>query len=121
MDDQLTWGESPLSVNDIEQIETTNLPSLDRHYLRLLAHCLACFKEMSNGSFSGPLPTEQDQLEWYLQQPSLVNERAFVLVLLEQFSAAGRQLEKLASDRKTSPLELTVDDLINECLKSKSI
>ena len=56
--------KSPLSSADIETIESTNLSSIERHYLRLLAHCLACFKQMSDGSTSGELPNAQHRMKW---------------------------------------------------------
>jgi len=37
------FGSGPLSRADAEQIEATLLPNLDRHHLRLLAHCLRGF------------------------------------------------------------------------------
>ena len=112
-------ADSPLTLDEIQKIDATGLPSIDRHYLRLLAHCLACFKEMASGSSTGEFPIEKDRLKWLLEQPALTNERAFVFVLLEQFAGAAYQLERLAEEYKKSPLELTLDELINWSLRSR--
>ncbi len=101
-----------LSREDIELIEATMLPVFDKHYLRLLAHCLACFRVMANGSKSGPLPTHQIRFNWCTRQPALVDEQSFIPVLLKQLDVAGQYLEALASAAGISPLELELQDLI---------
>ena len=116
--DQNPWSTSPLTHEDLKQIEATNLEALDRHYLRLLAHCLFWFKEISNNCLDGPLPNKQKRLEWCLNQPSLAEDQAFLAVLLEQLSVAGRQLEVLAESLCKSPLSLTIEDLIESRLSS---
>ncbi len=112
MDKQQSFPQSPLCMEDIERIEGTGLSILERHHLRLLAHCLECFKEMANESSLGSLPQEKDRLRWCLEQPSLENDQAFISLLLEQFAVAGRQLEKVAALIEIPPLELTLEDLI---------
>ena len=118
-DNNRSFSHSPLSFEDVERIESTGLSSLERHHLRLLAHCLECFKKMAGGASSGSLPQEQDRLKWCLDQPNLVNDQAFISVLLEQFAAAGSQLEKVATLIEISPLELTLDDLLQAVINSK--
>ncbi len=77
----ISRNDSPLSHDEIEKIDKTPLSNIDRHHLRLLAHCLACFKKMDNDS-NLLLPHEKKRLEWFLSQPSLVDERTFVSLLL---------------------------------------
>lgn len=103
---------SPLSLSDIQKIDATELPSMERHYLRLLAHCLFCFKEIANGSSFGALPSEEDQFQWLLAQPTLSTDKEFAFILLEQFALVANQLERLAEEFRISPLELTLDELI---------
>ena len=114
MVNQRSFGNSPLSFEDIQRIDATGLPMLDRHHLRLLAHCLSCFKLMANGSSEQTLPKEDVRLKWLLAQPALSNEREFVFVLLDQLAGAALQLERLAKECDISPLELTLEELINQ-------
>ena len=107
---------SPLSIEEINLIEVTGLPLIDRHHLRLLAHCLACFKLMAKGSPSGSFPNEEDRLKWLTSQSVFNNEKDFILVFLEQLSGAGKQLEVLAKEYNISPLELTLERLIDSKL-----
>ena len=116
--DQNRFLDSPLSFEEIERIDATGLPIIDRHYLRLLAHCLSCFKGMANGSNVGAFPEEQDRLKWLLAKPALIDEREFVFALLDQLASAGLQLEKIADQCNISPLELTLQELIDFSLRA---
>ncbi len=120
MIEEKIFPDTPLSLQELEKIEQTNLSGLDRHYLRLMAHCLGCFQAMADGSSKGPLPKKNLRLKWCLNQPGLANDSAFISTLLEQFTVAEKQLEKLAEVCGISPLELTVDDLITASLKLQS-
>ena len=101
-----------LSFDDLEVIEATMLPIREKHYLRLLAHCLASFHAMADGSKSGPLPDPQIRLNWLQRQPVLLKDQSFITVFLEQLEVAGRDLKAIASDLNISPLELRLEDLI---------
>ncbi len=39
-----------IDADTIARIDATLLPQLDRHHLRLLAHCLSSFRDMSSDS-----------------------------------------------------------------------
>ena len=106
------FSAGPLSRTDAEQIEATLLPNLDRHHLRLLAHCLRSFQAIADPRRSGPLPERGSLEQWLLEQPQLVDEPQFRDLLLHQFLAAAEQLENLAKQRNLSPLELNLGALI---------
>ena len=105
-------GTGPLSREQIEAIEATLLPTLDRHHLRLQAHCLATFQHMARPAVQGPLPNRQRWQSWYKQQPQLVDDPDFLELLMIQFTVIATQLEDLANNLGISPLELSLDDLI---------
>ena len=121
MIDPILLSESPLSLEDLQKIEDTNLSSLERHHLRLLAHCLACFHSMANGASLGPLPNDQNRLDWCLNQPVLASDKTFIQILLEQFSAAASQLEEIAVKLGVTPLELTLTNLVEGYLHLKTV
>ena len=110
-------SNSPLTMEEIQLIEATGLPSFERHHLRLLAHALACFKLMANGETCGPLPKQDDRLKWLLSQPYLIKENDFISVFLDQLSIAGNQLEELADKYSISPLEVTLEALITMTIR----
>ena len=104
---------SPLSKEDINLIGSTNLSVSEKHHLRMLLHCLECFKLMSHGSEGGSIPGKEAWLEWCLKNPKMFKDDEFVQVLFEQFSGASIQLERLSNALKVAPLHLTLQDLID--------
>ena len=104
---------SPLSKEDVNLIAMTNLSIREKHHLRMLAHCLQCFKSMRKKSPEGLIPLKEEWLEWCLKNPVMIKDDEFVQVMFEQFSGAAVQLEKLSSDLKVAPLDLTLRNLID--------
>ncbi len=104
---------SPLSKDDINLIGSTNLSVSQKHHLRMLLHCLECFKSMSKGNEEGLIPEKDVWLEWCLENPVMFKDDEFVQVLFEQFSGAAIQLEKLSNAVKIAPLNLTLKDLLD--------
>ena len=111
--------DSPLSLQEIQLIDATDLSSIERHHLRLLAHSLACFKLMANGVSYGPLPKEEDRFQWLLSKPAINDNKDFVIIFLQQLASAANQLEILADQCGISPLELTLAELIKTALSQR--
>ena len=107
------FENSPLRKEDINLIGSTNLSVSEKHHLRMLLHCLECFKSMSNGNTKGSIPGKEVWLEWCLKNPIMLQDDEFVQILFEQFSGAAIQLERLSNSLKVSPLDLTLRDLIH--------
>ena len=111
------FGDSPenslLSKEDINLIAMTNLSVSEKHHLRMLLHCLQCFKSMRQGKEAGFIPGKEVWLEWCLKNPIMLKDDEFVQVLFEQFSGAAIQLERLSNALKVAPLDLTLRDLID--------
>ena len=107
------FKNSPLSAEDINLIGSTNLSLSEKHHLRMLLHCLVCFKSMSNGIEGGSIPGKEVWIEWCLKNPKMFKDDEFVQVLFEQFSGAAIQLERLSNALKVAPLHLTLRDLID--------
>ena len=105
--------QSPLSKEDINSIALTNLSVREKHHLRMLAHCLQCFKSMSKENPEGLIPVKEVWLEWCLKNPIMLKDDEFVQVLFEQFSGAAIQLERLSNALEVDPLDLTLRDLID--------
>ena len=53
----------------IERIDSTLLPQLDRHHLRVLSHCLDSFQSMAAPGSTGAIPDENQRRRWCQQQP----------------------------------------------------
>ena len=104
----------PLDRQQIERIEATLLPVVDRHLLRLQAHCLVTFQQIAMPIQEGPLPTRDRWQEWCDQQPQLADDTEFSEQLMMQFTVIAGQLEGLARKLNRTPLELELNDLIHQ-------
>ena len=100
-----------IDAETIARIDATLLPQLDRHHLRLLAHCLASFRTMAT-DLNGALPNASLRQQWCEQQPVVADDPQFLILLLNQLNNAADQLEEMADDCSKAPLELSLDDLI---------
>jgi hypothetical protein len=100
-----------IEADTIARIDATLLPQLDRHHLRLLAHCLASFRDMSP-DVDGALPNAALRRKWCEQQPVVADDPKFLTLLLDQLNNAAQQLEEVADTCNKAPLELSLDDLI---------
>ena len=106
-------NNSPLDKEAITLIALTNLSVSEKHHLRMLAHCLQCFKSMSKNNPRGLIPVKEEWFEWCLTNPLMLEDDEFVQVIFEQFSGAAIQLERLSNDLKVAPLDLTLRNLID--------
>ena len=107
------FDNSPLSKEDINLIGSTNLSVSEKHHLRMLLHCLECFKSMTKGKEEGLIPAKEVWAEWCLKNPLMFKDDEFGQVLFEQLSGAAIQLERLSNVLKVAPLHLTLRNLID--------
>lgn len=105
-------AQGPLSPSELDQLEATLLPALERHHLRLLAHALRTLQEVQRCSGEPHLPAQASIEQWLLAQPSLSDAPDFGRQLAAQLTRAGHQLEQLAQQHGVAPLELELDALI---------
>jgi hypothetical protein len=101
----------PLGPDDLQLIESTLLPALERHHLRLLAHCLRCLQQIAGGR-SGPVPATTAIEAWMADQPQIHGDTDFGPVFLRQLQSGAAQLGSLASELGCEPLALDLPQLI---------
>jgi hypothetical protein len=101
----------PLTSPDVALLEATLLPSLERHHLRLLAHCLRTLQQVA-GSRAGPLPPRSALLTWIAQQGGAAADPQFQRAFLTQLERGALQLKELAASQGCEPLALEIGDLI---------
>lgn len=99
-----------LSEQDLTELESTLLPALERHHLRLLAHSLRCLQQAAETS--DELPAQDGLTDWARQQPNLAVDPTFIPVLVEQLGKSAVQLKAIADEFNKKPLELEISDLV---------
>ena len=111
MSNQSNSFSTPLSDEIITNIDQLNLPITQKHHIRLLAHCLAIFKEISKNET--PTFTEDELLrDWCVKQSQKFNDKNFNELFYEQMSSAAKKLNSFSRSIQKNLNELNIDDLI---------
>ena len=112
MSKQTNPFSNPLSDEIIQNIDQLNLPIIQKHHIRLLAHCLVIFKDISKDDKF--FIYEDDVLkEWCFQQSQKFNDESFNRLFYQQMSSAAEKLYSYSQSIKKNFKELDLEDLIN--------
>ena len=110
MSNQTNSSSSPLSDEIVKSIDQFNLPIIQKHHVRLLAHCLEILKEISKDEIS--LSEEDDLLrKWCEKQSQKFNDKNFNQLFYEQMSSASKKLNSFSQSVGKSFKELDLNDL----------
>ena len=102
-----------LTPEDLELLEASLLPALERHYLRLLAHGLRTLQAIAASTpNSQRLPDRAKMDVWAASQASLVDDPAFREAFLDQLERLLDPLEAIASTVHQPPLALQIPHLV---------
>ncbi|MCP9927265.1 hypothetical protein [Cyanobium sp. CH-040] len=100
----------PLTAAEVDELDATLLPALERHHLRLLAHGLRSLQEAA-GRRHGPLPDPRDLASWALRQPQVAAASDFADAFTAQLQKLGDELAAIAAALGRDPLGLTLAEL----------
>jgi hypothetical protein len=101
-----------IEASELAELESSLLPALERHHLRLLAHGLRTFQAVA-GRRQGPLPATDALAAWASGQPQLVGDPGFAATFLQQLAGLGDELQLIGARRGCDPLALELADLIS--------
>ena len=111
MSNQSNSFSTLLSDETISNIAQLNLSIIQKHHIRLLAHCLEIFKEISKNET--PTFTEDELLRnWCVKQSQKFNDKNFNELFYEQMSSAATKLKNFSATIGKNLKELDIDDLI---------
>lgn len=103
--------------DELRALESTLLPALERHHLRLLAHALRTLQTVAADTEA--LPSRARLETWAAGQAAIADDPGFREAFVEQLLNAGVQLQQIAAWRQRGPadgqaeaLRLTLDDLV---------
>ena len=106
-----------LSEAELQELDSSLLPTLERHHLRLLAHSLRCLQQAAAeaGQTAGSAAALNNPAAlhaWAARQPNLLADPAFIPVLVEQLGKAALQLDQIGQSLGKAPLQLALSDLV---------
>ena len=103
-------NSGPLSREELQQLESTLLPALERHHLRLLAHGLRTLQAIA-GRRHGEAPELEAIRAWAGRQKAIADDDAFAEAFSQQLLGVSRQLQAIAHERHRPLLALELDEL----------
>tara|TARA_B100000475_G_C14782030_1_gene223788 strand:+ start:168 stop:530 length:363 start_codon:yes stop_codon:yes gene_type:complete len=111
MSNQSNSFSIPISDEMIRNIDKLNLTIIQKHHIRLLAHCLAIFKEISKNETT---TFDEDELlrDWCVKQSQQFNDQNFNELFYKQMSSAAKKLNFFSKSIKKDFKELDIEDLI---------
>ena len=100
-----------LNIQTIQKIDQLNLPMMQKHHVRILAHCLFILKDLSsdNNSSSG----EANLLkEWCNKESQKFNDQKFNDLLYEQLASTAKKLNFFSKSIGKRIKDLEISDLV---------
>jgi hypothetical protein len=102
-----------LTPEDLELLEGTLLPALERHYLRLMAHGLRTFQAIAATTPHPERFPDRETLEiWAALQAPLADDPVFREAFLDQLTRLVEPLEEIAARCGQSALTLDLAQLV---------
>ena len=111
MSDPTNSLSSPLGDEIAKNIDQLNLPTIQKHHIRLLAHCLEIFKEIGKDESSF---FKEDEIlrEWCEKQTQKFDDKDFNQLFYEQMSSAAKKLNIFSKSIKKNFRDLNLEDLV---------
>ena len=108
---QLDPLSNSLNLQTIETIENLNLPIMQKHHVRILAHCLSILNSISkdNSFFS-----DQENLlrQWCNSESLKFNDQEFSDLFYEQLALTAKKLNRFSQKIGKDLKDLDVEDLV---------
>jgi len=111
MSNQLDPFSNNLNIQIIQAIDQLNLPIMQKHHVRILAHCLFILKATSkDNSFT----SDKENLlkEWCNEQSQKFNDQKFNNLFYEQLRSTAKKLNIFSEKIGKNIMDLDIDDLV---------
>jgi len=111
MSNHLDPLSNPLNIETIQEIDNLNLPIMQKHHLRILAHCLQILKTIkADNSFEHQ--NKNLLREWCDNQSKKFDDKKFSDLFYEQLESTSKKLSTFSKKIGKRIEDLEIDDLI---------
>ena len=100
-----------LNMQIIQEIDILDLPIMQKHHLRILAHCLQIFK-MINVENSLKNQNKDPLREWCDNQSKKFDDKKFSDLFYEQLESTSKKLSTVSNKIGKSIEDLDINDLV---------
>ena len=100
-----------LNMQTIKEIDNLDLPIMQKHHLRILAHCLQILKTITEGN-SSEFCDKNPLREWCDNQSKKFDDKKFSELFYEQLESTATKLNTFSKKLGKSIEDLEIDDLV---------
>ena len=100
-----------LSMQTIQEIDNLDLPIMQKHHLRILAHCLQILKTI-NAENNVEYQNKNPLREWCDNQSKKFDDKKFSDLFYEQLESTSKKLSIFSKKIGKNFQDLEVDDLV---------
>ena len=102
---------NPLNIQMIKEIENLDLPIMQKHHVRILAHCLQILK-IINADESSELCDKNSLREWCDNQSRKFDDKKFSDLFYAQLNSTAKKLNTFSQQIGKNIEDLEIDDLV---------
>ena len=111
MSNHLDPLSNPLNIKTIQEIDNLDLSIMQKHHVRILAHCLHILKIISPDD-SSELFDKNFLREWCDNQSKKFDDKKFSDLFYEQLESTSKKLNTFSQKIGKSIKDLEIDDLV---------
>jgi len=111
MSNQIDPLTNSLNIQIIQTIDQLNLPIMQKHHLRILAHCLQIVKIITEDD-SSELCNKNSLRAWCDNQSKKFNDKKFSDLFYEQLESTSKKLSTFSKKIGKNIEDLEIDDLV---------
>ena len=111
MSNSLDPLSNPLNIQTIKDIDNLDLPTMQKHHVRILAHCLQILK-IINADDKFEYQNKNPLREWCDNQTKKFNDKKFSDLLYEQLESTSKKLSTFSKEIGKNIEDLEIDDLV---------
>ena len=111
MSNHLDPSSNPLNMQTIQEIDNLDLPIIQKHHVRILAHCLQILKTIQADD-SSELSDKNSLREWCDNQSRKFNDTKFSDLFYGQINSTAKKLNTFSQKIGKNIEDLEIDDLV---------
>ena len=111
MSNKLDPFSNPLNIQTIQAIDHLDLPIMQKHHVRILAHCLHILKIITADNRS-ELSDKNSLREWCDNQSKRFDDKKFSDLFYEQLESTAKKLNTFSQRIGKNIEDLEINDLV---------
>ena len=111
MSNNLDPSSNPLNIQTIQEIDNLDLPIMQKHHVRILAHCLQILKIINTDNCS-EYQNENPLKEWCDNQSKKFDDKKFSDLFYHQLESTSKKLSTFSKKIGKNINDLEIYDLV---------